>query len=194
METLEAIKAIVRAGKASEAREIIEKAASGAKVAYDHIRSQTDYTPEALRRKMKEAYQGRRAYVDSELEALASRIGYDDRADVALAFGTAGLAGDPASLAISMRDAQDRAAKEESSDGLLELVRRATRNGDEVLARAAAQRAMELRYDKPLHEFCETRSEAVDSAVDRIWNVQRRDINTIEWTVRLSALKPPEVR
>ena len=193
METLDAITAIVRAGKGQEARELIERAGRAAKASYDRIKSDTDYTPDARRRRMEEVYQGRRQALDQELTSLASRVGYDDRADVARAFGIAGLAGDPASLAISMRDAQDRAAKEESSDGLVDLVRRATRNGDEVLARAAAQRAMELRYDKPLHEFCETRP-ALDSIVEDIWNAQRRGVNRLQWTVQLSALKPPTIR
>jgi len=193
METLDAITAIVRAGKGQEARELIERAGRAAKASYDRIKSDTDYTPDARRRRMEEVYQGRRQALDQELTSLASRVGYDDRADVARAFGIAGLAGDPASLAISMRDAQDRAAKEESSDGLVDLVRRATRNGDEVLARAAAQRAMELRYDKPLHEFVETRP-ALDSIVEDIWNAQRRGVNRLQWTVRLSALKPPTIR
>ncbi|WP_171467685.1 hypothetical protein [Cellulosimicrobium sp. 72-3] len=193
METLDAITAIVRAGKGQEARELIERAGRAAKASYDRIKSDTDYTPDARRRRMEEVYQGRRQALDQELTSLASRVGYDDRADVARAFGIAGLAGDPASLAISMRDAQDRAAKEESSDGLVDLVRRATRNGDEVLARAAAQRAMELRYDKPLHEFVETRP-ALDSIVEDIWNAQRRGVNRLQWTVQLSALKPPTIR
>lgn len=193
METLDAITAIVRAGKGQEARGLIERAGRAAKASYDRIKSDTDYTPEARRRRMAEVYQGRRQALDQELTSLAARVGYDDRADVARAFGIAGLAGDPASLAISMRDAQDRAAKEESSDGLVDLVRRATRNGDEVLARAAAQRAMELRYDKPLHEFVETRP-ALDSIVEDIWNAQRRGVNRLQWTVQLSALKPPTIR
>ena len=193
METLDAITAIVRAGKGQEARELIERAGRAAKASYDRIKSDTDYTPDARRRRMEEVYQGRRQALDQELTSLASRVGHDDRADIARAFGIAGLAGDPASLAISMRDAQDRAAKEESSDGLVDLVRRATRNGDEVLARAAAQRAMELRYDKPLHEFVETRP-ALDSIVEDIWNAQRRGVNRLQWTVQLSALKPPTIR
>ncbi|MFH6687312.1 hypothetical protein QVL82_00535 [Cellulosimicrobium funkei] len=193
METLDAITAIVRAGKGQEARELIERAGRAAKASYDRIKSDTDYTPDARRRRMEEVHQGCRQALDQELTSLASRVGYDDRADVARAFGIAGLAGDPASLAISMRDAQDRAGKEESSDGLLDLVRRATRNGDEVLARAAAQRAMELRYDKPLHEFCETRP-ALGSIVENIWNAQRRGVNRLQWTLQLSALKPPRIR
>lgn len=193
METLDAITAIVRAGKGQEVRELIERAGRATKASYDRVKNDTDYTPDARRRRMEEVYQGARQALDQELTSLASRVGYDDRADVARAFGIAGLAGDPASLAISMRDAQDRAAKEESSDGLVDLVRRATRNGDEVLARAAAQRAMELRYDKPLHEFCETRP-ALDSIVEDIWQAQRRGVNRLQWTVQLSSLKPPTIR
>ena len=191
--TLEAISAIVLAGKGAEARELIDKAASGAKFAYDDVRAQTDYTTEARSKRIADLYEGRREALDRELQALASRVGGNDRDDVAWTFGTAGLPGDPASLVISMRDAQDRVAQMDSRDELLSLVQRATRNGDEVLARAVAQRAMELRYDTVLHEFCETRP-ALDAAVERIWKAQRREFNTFEWSVRLSALKPSEVR
>ncbi len=56
-------------------------------------------------------------------------------------FGTTGLPGDPATTAVSFRDAQDRAAVITSSTAAAALLARAERAGDEPLARAVAAHA-----------------------------------------------------
>jgi len=53
-------------------------------------------------------------------------------------FGTSGLPGDAATLAVSYRDAQDRAAVLTSPADAAALLARATRSNDEPLARAVA--------------------------------------------------------
>ncbi|MFE5293004.1 hypothetical protein ACFQ8T_12555 [Isoptericola sp. NPDC056618] len=190
--TLEAIKSLVQAGRGSEVREVLDSAARAAKGDYDHIRSQTEYTEEARREMAARAYDTRRKGVDEKLGTMAGQAGYSDRDDVARAFGTAGLPGDAASLAISMRDARDRVGQINKRDELLDLVRRSTRNGDEVLARAAAGRAMELEYSDVLRAFLDTRP-ALDPVVERIWKAQKADFNSFDWTLQLSALKPPRL-
>ncbi len=57
------------------------------------------------------------------------------------AFGTGGLPSDPATVAVSYRDAQDRAAAITSSTEAAALLARAERSGDEPLARAVAGHA-----------------------------------------------------
>ena len=59
------------------------------------------------------------------------------------AFGVAGVAGDPATLQVSMRDAQDRAATLTAGRDAVALLARAESSGDEVLARAVASHAFQ---------------------------------------------------
>lgn len=61
-------------------------------------------------------------------------------------FGTGDLAGDPASLAISRRDAIDRAARLGNERDALALLARAEASGDTVLSRAVVQVAVEQRW------------------------------------------------
>jgi len=59
------------------------------------------------------------------------------------AFGVAGVAGDPAIVQVSMRDAQDRAATLTAGRDAVALLARAESSGDEVLARAVASVAFQ---------------------------------------------------
>jgi hypothetical protein len=59
------------------------------------------------------------------------------------ALGNADLPGDPASVALSRRDADERAAQLTNADAAAELLRKADTNGDEALARAVAAHSVD---------------------------------------------------
>ena len=62
-----------------------------------------------------------------------------------------------ASLAISFRDAQDRAAKLERPEQGLELLNRADRGGDEMLARAVVEHAIDHGWVDVLNAYADRR-------------------------------------
>ncbi|TKV61343.1 hypothetical protein FDO65_07020 [Nakamurella flava] len=82
--------------------------------------------------------------------------------------GIGGLTGDPNMLQMSMRQATDKVADVNDSAELTKMLRRATQQGDEIMARAIAGRALALRYTRPLHQFVKDRPE-LDAAVERLW-------------------------
>jgi hypothetical protein len=87
-------------------------------------------------------------------------------------FGVGGIPGDAGSLAISSRDAADRVASA-SAEELRDLLDRATRSRDEVLARAVVQRAIEEGDPKVVNDFTARRPELLDPT-ERLWDRARR--------------------
>jgi hypothetical protein len=65
--------------------------------------------------------------------------------------------GSRASLAVSYRDAQDRVARLEREDEALELLARADRSGDEILARAVVERSVEQQWLGVLNTYADAR-------------------------------------
>ena len=166
------IKTLAAAGKSEEARELVGAYSERAQRTFAAIRAESgDLTDEAKRRHLAAAATNARRDLNAEIEKLAARVGRTDRGDAQAVFGVDGLPGDAASLAISRRDATDRVASLDRGE-LRDLLHRATRSGDEVLARAIAERALEEVDDKTLHQFCAHRPH-LDSAVERLWNTQR---------------------
>ncbi|PTU56967.1 hypothetical protein DBB34_06550 [Sphaerisporangium cinnabarinum] len=194
MDTNQAIEKIVAAGGADELRTTLDKHATSATREYEDIRSQEDYTEDARRRLLSEAYDRRKASLDNDLAQLASSAGEVDRSAVGRAFGTTGLPGDPASLTISLRDAQDRVAKIRDEDELETLLGRATRSGDEVLARAVAARAAEIGKTYGVEEFVRVRPD-LKLDVDRAMLAVGRQSSAgkLEWRVRLGKIRPSEL-
>jgi len=126
----------------------------------------------------------------AEVEALARSADADDRRDASIVFGTAGLPGDAASLAISARDAGDRVEQAKNPDELLTLLDRATHTGDEVLARAVVRRAVEEGLPNIVNEFTQTRP-ALLEATERLWaRSQREASSTFFFPLYLAALRP----
>ena len=166
------IKTLAAAGKSEEARELVGAYSERAQRASAAIRAESgDLTDDAKRRHLAAAATRARRDLNAEIEKLAARVGRTDRGDAQAVFGVDGLPGDAASLAISRRDAADRVATLDPGERR-DLLHRATRSGDEVLARAIAERALEELDDKTLHQFCAHRPH-LDSAVERLWNTQR---------------------
>ncbi len=91
------------------------------------------------------------------------------------AFGVAGVPGDAATVAVSMRDAQDRVAALSSGREAVALLARAETSGDEVLARAVAAHAFDQAtaqggisgldddWSTVVNDFADTRPAAADA-------------------------------
>lgn len=192
MNTQEAIKALTAAGKTGEVTALLDREGASAARIYEEIRQDHTRTEEYKRWMMANAYTGRRQRVDKELSTMASRVVRVDRDDAERVFGVKGLPGDAASLAISRRDAADRVAGVTVASELRELLRRATRTGDEVLARAVAEKALDNQDADTLNQFIADRPE-VDAAVERLWNANRASKDTFGMTMHLSGLRPHEL-
>jgi hypothetical protein len=107
------------------------------------LRADGDLSSEGLQRKLAEAYAKARA----ELKTLASSEQTDLVARKATLeqrfFGTRKeTVGDPASQAISARDAADRAAQLQTPAEAMDLLQRAESNGDDILAAAVVRHAL----------------------------------------------------
>lgn len=192
METQEAIKALAAAGKGGEVKEYLAAEAKKAAGRYDSIRNESMYTDEAKRWQLAVAYVQQRRRIDQELADKASKVIRTDRDDAERVFGVKGLSGDAASLVISRRDAADRVAAVEDRADLRELLRRATRSGDEVLARAVAERAVEMQDVTTMNQFMADRPE-LEAASVRLWDAQRSEHESFSYSMQLGAVRPHEL-
>jgi hypothetical protein len=110
-----------------------------------YIRSQTQYTADAKAGMLAKNYTDATSQMD-DLRRTAT--GDDAALRTSLerkAFGIADLPGDPATAAVSYRDAQDRVAGITGTPDAHALLARAQRSGDEPLARAVAAHAYDMR-------------------------------------------------
>lgn len=196
MDRQEAIKKLIEAGKDDEVDRMIEKRLGDASAAYAQIRADSTRTEDYKLAELAQHYEAHNEGMTADLVALARRTVSSDQKDVRGALGVDGLPGDPASLAISRRDAGDRVAAIESTVELRRLLERATRQGDEVLARAIADRALEHRDGETLQMFIDERPALADQ-VQRIWDAQSRQESTTQGSfmavVKISGLKPSEL-
>lgn len=196
MDMSEAMQALTEAGQAKAVEGVLAREGGAAARVYEDIRSDHTRTEEAKRWMLANAYMGRRTRVEQELSTMASRIVRNDRDDAERVIGTKGLAGDAASLVISRRDAADRVAGVTDVDELRTLLRRATRSGDEVLARAIAEKALENGDGTTMQQFIADRPD-LDSAAERLWNAQqareRSFGQSFGLSMNLSGLRPHEL-
>jgi hypothetical protein len=172
MDRQEAIQALLRAGKQRELDEVLEKRGQRAQAVFESIRSDGTRTAEHTRWALAVASAQHLSSLTEELTRMASRVVNTDRDDAERVFGVRGLTGDPASLVISRRDAGDRVAAITERDELRALLARATRSGDEVLARAVAERAVEMQDDTTMNQFIKDRPD-LDTASSRLWDAER---------------------
>lgn len=192
MDRQEAAKVLMRAGKRQELGELLERKARTAAAAFEEVRSDASRTEEYKKWALAvAASQILRSY-EQELTKMASTVVSSDRSDAERVFGVRGIAGDPASLVISRRDAGDRVAAITNPGELRTLLARATRSGDEVLARAIAERAVEMQDAPTVHQFIADRPD-LDAACERLWNAERAGNDTIAVSSQLMALKPVEL-
>lgn len=192
MDRQEAIKVLIKGGRRSDVKDVMERANKRASDEFARIRNDRTRTDEYKRWSLAIASRQVRNSVDQQLEQMASQVANADRRDAEKVFGVTDLKGDPASLVISRRDAGDRVASINNPKELRDLLSRATRSGDEVLARAVAERALEMQHADTLHQFLADRPH-LDDAVERLWNSERTDTNAFELTMQLTGLKPAEL-
>lgn len=127
------------------------------------IRSNRDLTSEAKRRLLAKEYLDARSQAE-QVKAKADSSRVEERARLEREmFGidrfvsTSNPESSRASLSISYRDARDRAAQVESDKAALDLLRRAERGGDEMLARAVAEVALDNLWADTLNAFAAAR-------------------------------------
>ena len=123
---------------------------------------------------------------------MAADAGRFEKRDAERVFGTAGLSGDAASLAISSRDAGDRVAQIGSNEELRDALARATRNGDEVFARAVVEHAIHSGNRALVNDFLATR-DSLAEPVQRLWNSARKTDDGREsfaLVLKASAIRP----
>lgn len=193
MDRQEALKALTRAGKRRDAIETIEKWCRKAEDRYKHTESDTTRTTEYRRWALAVDFTQINNGLTDELVSMAQRVVSVDQGDAQKVFGIDGISGDKATLIISRRDAGDRVSKIQNRGELLEMLDRATRSGDEVMARAVAERALEIKDAKALERFAEARPH-LDSAVTRLWKAERQEEDGgMAFTMALMALRPAEL-
>jgi hypothetical protein len=127
----------------------------------DRVRTDRAFTSEAKRVLLARAYLDARTQMDA---ARAHVRGSREQERARLTrelFSVAGLLGNIATaetragVAVSLRDAQDRAARLAGEEEALDLLARAERSGDEVLARAVVERSLEQLWLAPLNAYAE---------------------------------------
>lgn len=188
---LDHIKTLAATGRSSEALPILDKYSKSARQRFEAIREDTTVSEEHRRRLLAVASKGVRDSLTDELGKIAGGAVKVDRDDAARVFGVVGLKGDEATLAMSRRDAADR-VREMDGRELADALRSATRTGDEVMARAIAEKAFEDGNGKLLEQFINDRPELEESAV-RLWNTREAERNTMPWSLRLADLTPYEL-
>jgi hypothetical protein len=131
----------------------------------------------------------------NDLTSVANIASRQYRADAAAVFGTAGLAGDPATLTISRRDAGERVATEHDSIKLQRLLDQAALNGDDVLAHAIVESAVQSGDSDTVNAFMAAYPALAD-AVQRLWVCATHKMSGADITTawRVAALKPANLK
>ena len=189
----DSLKALITAGRTQDVKEYIGRRVEVAQDRYAGIRGDEALSDKARQYQLAVQYLNVRDDANKRFASEAERVTRTDRDDAGRVFGVSGLSGDAASLAISMRDAADRVASAEDGDELAELLASATRRGDEVLARAVAERATEQQNAKVMETFLDDRPR-LREAGERLWNAKRAQ-GADRWgiTMKLYELMPAEL-
>lgn len=129
-----------------------------------------------------------------KLTAAANTAGAQDAADAASVFGIKGLPGDVASLAISRRDAGDRASNITDPIQRQRLLKQAARTGDDCLSRAIVQSAFDFNDPDTINAFMSAYPDLAP-AVQRLWDAAHRKTTAVDLAMswQLAALKPPAI-
>lgn len=183
------MQALTRAGRRGEVHEKLEGLCRQAGASYASIRNDPDHSDSWKAEALRAAHRSVTAELDEWLERNVSSALRSERADYAAVFGVDGLPGDVASLAISRRDAADRVAAAGNRSDLVELLKRATYSGDEVLARAVAERAFREQDVAILNDYLEDRHNVHEPA-KRLWSGSQRQGDTMEFAGLLLGLRP----
>ena len=140
----------------------------------ERLRSRKELSPEAKRSAIAKIHLGQKTQLAALQDKANQDIAAGRRAAMTTAFGIDDISGDATSriaAAVSYRDAQDRVANLKTPSEALQLLQRAEGTGDELLARAVAQRAYDQRLSDPswgeaLDQYLSTRPTAAQAVSD----------------------------
>ncbi|SCX37973.1 hypothetical protein SAMN03159343_0255 [Klenkia marina] len=175
-----------------------------------HIRANRDLTFEARQRQIARSWVAHRDAAKALRERLNTNAADERRKLESDLFGLDGIVGwradasTRATASVAMRDAQDRVRsaldaanssdilKQHPEPVLAELLKRAERAGDEFMARAVAEAAIDRSCADVVNAFSAARP-AIEPAVDRYWAIahthtRARDVMNEEMAF---ALEPP---
>ncbi len=193
MDRQEAIGRIARAGKGVVAIEATHQLTEAATRTYRNISENAQWSEQHKTQQLAVAYSDYRRQADQTLSDLAERAARTEQGDAERVFGVTGLGGDSASLMISRRDAGDRVAGIFDSRELGALLSKATRSGDEVLARAIAERATEIGDVDTMNAFLDDRP-SLEQAGERLWSAQQQGgLEVMALGLQLLPAKPSEL-
>ncbi len=184
------IKKLVENGKTADLVALTERIADRARASYAAIMNNDRLSDSGRRKDLAITFANYDDELSREIKAQADRIFTIDRDDASTVFGTKGLVGDPASLTISMRDAADRVDSIGNQVELKQVLERATRTGDEVLARAVVRKAVESRYADVVNAFTAARPDLLD-ATERLWSQEEAKGVPFGYTAARYGLIPP---
>lgn len=179
---------------ASPRVELIKKYREQYEPRFEDIRNDDTRTPQWKATEMARVYRDLTQRLEREIEDLEEGAGRRIRQLEARVFGTESLPGDPASLSISRRDASDRVDQLETNEQALTLLRKASRSGDEVLARSIAQWAYEQQSMEVANAFLTDRPE-LDAPFSELWGNARpaKIRDDIAFQMIKDSLRPPEL-
>jgi hypothetical protein len=184
-----ALATLKQLGRSADADELLTEAASSS--SYDAIAADTTRNDEWKLQKCALAYTNVMSTLARQLTAAAELASTKYKIDAETVFGTRGLPGDPATLTVSRRDAGERIADENDSIKLQRLLDDAILNGDNVFARAIAQKAVTNRDADTVTAF-QAAYPDLANATERLWNTATHGTTTVDVAMgwRLGALKP----
>lgn len=165
-------------------QERAEQIRSTAAAEYQRISSRGDLTVPAIQVLLARAYVKGKSEMDALRERTSSTSTANSRHFYQAAFGIDDIAGasgvNRASASVSYRDAQDRVASLDSPQAADYLFTRAENSGDELLARAIAQRAYDegqfLGWGDILDRYLATRP-AAQRAVNELLNARSNSMS-----------------
>ncbi len=186
-----ALQALSAFGSLAEGQEALSEASAKARASYEPILNDSTISETHRQHLLARAYTQHMDGVRTKLSEMVDREAASDTADASSVFGIRGLTGDPAQLTMSRRDAADRVSSLFDSRDLMNMLASATRTGDEVLARAVAERATHIGAAAVVNEFTRTRAHLANT-VEKIWNTthRRQAFDALGPTAVIRAMKP----
>lgn len=183
-----ALTTLSRLGRIGDADPLLQEAESKT---YDHITGDDSRTTDWKLSTTAQTYTGVMNNLAKRLTAAANIAAQQNSDDSSRVFGTRNLAGDPAALATSRRDAVERASKITDPRERQALLTDAMDNHDPVFARALVHNAVQHGDVAACNRFVATHP-TLEPPLQRLWNAAQSANNPPPRNeiFRLSALKP----
>ena len=172
--------------------EIMEQAQSEAAGTLDRIRRDTSRTEAWKQQEIARTYRRMCQTRDRLIETRDDAQRQHQRELEGALFGASATSGDPASWAISRRDAGDRVAQIKTPTQAAELLARAERSNDEPLARAVAERAHEMDWADVANAFLDGRPHLEDRFTE-LWSQAKPSLQRQFHDAMVFQTKPEEL-